>query len=85
MAGTGTLLAKLETEFLPHDIDETGAPTASYYGFLNRSGAWYIIRITNSEQTIRYATQANEDGADYVTAWTNRASLTYTYLSSLNI
>jgi hypothetical protein len=84
MSGTGSALAKLEKEFLIHDLDESGDP--AYYGFLNRSGQWYIIEAT-SETTFRYASQESVGSSNraYTDAWTNRASLSYDYLSNINI
>jgi len=54
------------------DVDESVDP--KYYGFLDASGAWYILQNT-SGTSFRYVMGI----ADYTTSWTNRASLTYDY------
>lgn len=53
------------------DMDDAGDP--SYYGYVNRDGAWYILRINSAEKTFRYS--ANRFG--YTTNWTNRNYLVY--------
>lgn len=55
------------------DLDEAGA--TKYYGFLSRSGAWYIMR--SNDVAYRYT----RGSSDYVTNWTNRESLTYDYIN----
>lgn len=54
------------------DVDESADP--KYYGFLEVSGKWYIMRNT-SDQSFRYVT----GDSGYVLNWTNRASLAYDY------
>jgi hypothetical protein len=46
-----------------------------YAGSVARDGRWRILRLVNDSE-IRYATGTT----DYLTNWTNRASLTYGYL-----
>lgn len=53
------------------DIDGAGA--TKYYGFVSRSGAWYIQEVTDT--TIRYT----KGTSGYVAAFTGRAGLTYDY------
>ena len=57
--------------YVASDIDESGA--TKYYGFLSRSGAWYIQEVTDT--TIRYA----KGVSGYVAGFTGRAGLTYDY------
>lgn len=58
--------------FLICDLD-SGTP--SYYGYQTTAGGWVIKRLDEGAGTMRYAFGSG----DYQTAWTNRASLTYTH------
>lgn len=55
----------------PSDWDDTGDP--SYYGFLDKDGAWYIMRMSDSEKSIRYV----KNRGDYTIYWGNRSYLEY--------
>jgi hypothetical protein len=77
----GSLLEKLKGEFLVHDVEED---TTSYYGFMNKDGAWYIIRNVG-DTTFRYATSGSTSGMSYTQAWTDRASLDYYYIDQVTI
>lgn len=57
------------------EFDDGVAANIKYYGFIDPEGHWYIIKNdpSGSAKTYRYAF----GGTDYVTNWTNRASLTY--------
>jgi len=57
------------------DIDESGV--TSYYGFLDKSGNWYIMEVTPT--TVRYVKGTEE----YATNWTDRAILLYDYFSAV--
>lgn len=46
----------------------------TYYGYLNKDGAWYILR-EDSSSNYRYS----KGSSSFSTNWTNRASLTYDY------
>lgn len=47
-----------------------------YYGYTNPSGEWQIRKVEASG--VSYATVLNNGGvADYVTAWSTKATLTY--------
>ncbi len=61
------------------DIDDDASP--NYYGFIEKSGAWYILKEDTSAKTYRYVGGRSA----YTTNWTNRASLTYTYFNAANI
>lgn len=63
--------------FLPHDIDESGDPR--YYGYANADGSWVIQEYNVASGTLRYATGKR----NYSTNYTNRASLSYDYLSEV--
>lgn len=54
------------------DMDD-GAAT-KYYGYVDRYGNWYIIKMTST--AVRYCA----DHEDYETNWGNRATLEYDYL-----
>lgn len=53
------------------DYEKTG--TYVYVGYESTGGAWYIYRRTIATNARLYATGAS----GYATAWTNRASQTY--------
>jgi hypothetical protein len=61
------------------DIDDDATP--NYYGFVDASGAWYIMKEDTTAKTYRYL----GGRSDYTTNWTNRASLTYTYFNLAHI
>ena len=48
--------------------------TYKYFGFQDASGNWYIMRKTIATNIFEYVAGASA----YATAWTNRASQTYT-------
>lgn len=54
-----------------HDIDETNG----YYGSMDTEGNWIIRKVTST--SVRYATGSE----NYETNWTNRASLSYSYIT----
>lgn len=55
------------------DIDETADP--SYYGFINKDGNYYILRINDGSGTVRYSAGTE----DYTTAWGNKPLESYDY------
>jgi len=82
--GTGTIAIKDSSgtkidpaEKSPTDgfqISQIDDSTPGYYGFMNKSGAWYIQK-ENSNGDYRYTKGASS----FSTNWTSRASLTYDY------
>jgi hypothetical protein len=70
-----TLLASIEYHFDPLAkfgigfMDDTSA--TSYYGYQERAGAWYVMRISNGS-FLYYGNSANFD-----TGWGSRATLSY--------
>lgn len=52
------------------DLDDVTMP--SYYGFVNKDGAWYITR-ESANGSYRYT----RGSSDYVTAWNTRTLLVY--------
>ncbi len=63
--------------YQPADIDDASDP--KYYGFVRKTGHWYILKEENN--TYRYVVGAptHDGGPTYPDAWTNRANLTYKY------
>lgn len=57
-------------------IDDTSYPY--YYGYVNASGAWYIMS-EDSSSNFRYT----KGSSNFSTSWTARASLTYDYFDSV--
>lgn len=59
------------------DLDES--TTSKYYGFVNKSGSWYIMKNDTTTNTFRYT----KGSSAYPTNWTGRASLTYDYFNNV--
>ncbi len=66
------------------EIDDAG--TTFYYGFVDKAGAWYIIKEndTTGDLSYLYATPANNPTeTDFADAWADRATtLTYQQFDS---
>jgi len=60
------------TSYAISDIESTA--TYKYFGFQAASASWYIMRKTIATKKFEYVAGASA----YSTAWTNRASQTYT-------
>lgn len=58
------------------EIDDSTFP--AYYGFVHKTGAWYIAREANTG-AYRYV----KGGSGFSTNWTNRASLSYDYFDNV--
>lgn len=58
------------------EVDDSSTP--SYYGFLHKTGAWYITK-EDSAGSYRYAKGASL----FSTGWTGRALLTYDYFDNV--
>lgn len=61
-----------------NQVDETSDPPYSYYGFSNKTGAWFIMRETTSgvdEGQYRY----RKGSSDFPTGWSNRTTSPGTY------
>ncbi|MEK7526441.1 MAG: hypothetical protein AAB546_03100 [Patescibacteria group bacterium] len=61
-----------------YEITQVDDSTPSYYGYLNKSGAWFITR-EEASGAYRYT----KGTSDFATNWTNRASLTYDYFDNI--
>lgn len=59
------------------EIDEEA--TASYYGFVNKDGAWLIMKENRNESSFRYV----KDNSDFPVNWKNRKNLKYDYFYKL--
>ena len=60
--------------------DEDGSEPA-YYGYLSKTGTWYIMQATTSGNVVSYRFYKGD--TDYTTNWTNRASLGYGYFNAI--
>lgn len=58
------------------EVDDSG--TTSYYGFVHKTGAWYITK-EDSAGAFRYAKGAS----DFATGWSDRTTLTYDYFDNV--
>ena len=64
-----------------YDASVTGfAGDYEYFGYLNTLGKWIIQRHQITTGAYRYI----NGSSDYVTAWTNKASLSYDYYTTLS-
>jgi hypothetical protein len=61
------------------EVDDSGVD--SYYGFVNKDGAWYIQKEL-STGAYRYVKGSN-DFTNAVTGWPNRTNLTYNYFDQV--
>jgi hypothetical protein len=57
-------------------VDDSVTP--SYYGFVHKTGAWYITK-EDATGAYRYAKGAS----DFATSWTGRTSLSYDYFDAV--
>lgn len=65
--------------YLQSDTDTSNA-TTQYYGFLNTSGAWYILQTVNSANVMTFRYVAGGGGlTTYSSSWSNRSTLSYDY------
>lgn len=58
------------------EIDDSGVP--SYYGFIHKSGSWYIAR-EEANGSYRYA----NGGSNFTSGWSGRVGLTYDYFDNV--
>lgn len=62
-----------------YTIAQIDDASPSYYGYLNKNGAWFILKEDSSAGTYRYI----KGSSSFATNWTNRASLTYDYFDAV--
>lgn len=56
-----------------------GDANTRYFGYLHRSGEWYIMRQVRSGTTVAYRFVKGASG--YTTAWGGREALIYDYIN----
>jgi hypothetical protein len=62
------------------DLDTSGDPM--YFGYVDQSGNWYIMKLSPSSGIARYCKGSGGTIA-YTSAWTARATQTYDYYSNV--
>jgi hypothetical protein len=72
ISGTVVAFAKSTEQYAINNKESTA--TYKYFGFQKSDGGWYIMRKTIATNIFEYVAGASA----YSTAWTNRASQTYT-------
>ena len=58
-----------------YQISDREAGATSYFGFLNKDGAWYIQKEVQAGAEVNTTYASGTSG--YATAWTNRATQSY--------
>lgn len=78
VAGALDFVADIEVREVGYQIsDKDDDASPNYYGFLDASGAWYIMKETILAGNDSYRYVKGDSG--YSTAWTNRVSQSYDY------
>lgn len=62
-----------------YKISEIDEGPVSYYGFINKDGAWLIMREDSNESNFRYA----KGDSNFPNNWSNRENLRYDYFYNL--
>jgi hypothetical protein len=74
-------------KYFPSRIDDTSNP--KYYGFLSRGGKWYIMKenLDTGITSYTYFTLPldKQTTPDFLTSWTDRATLTFVEASTVKI
>jgi len=75
----------INSDYLTNDLDDYSETNITYVGQEKKDGTWLILKIDeNTGTVIRGASQKNNSSySSYSNAWTNRTSLTYTYLKDV--
>lgn len=60
-----------------YNISQVDDSAPAYYGFVDKSGNWYIMKEDDTTGNFRYS----KGTSGFSTNWTNRASLTYDYFN----
>lgn len=76
-AGAGDSLAQSPVGYRIAEIDDTGI--VAYYGFVDTSGAWFIMKEDSSTGSFRYA----KGESQFPRSWTKREGLDYDYYHNL--
>jgi len=72
------------SELFVHDMDDT--LDTKYYGYLAIDGRWIIRKIVTATGVVRFAggcTDTSGSSSGYTTAWTDRAALSYGYITGV--
>lgn len=62
-----------------YKIAEINEGALTYYGFINKDGAWLIMRQDTNENSFRYA----KGNSNFPASWQNRENLRYDYYYNL--
>ena len=62
-----------------YSISDIENGTISFYGFISKDGAWYIMRLDTNTGAFRYT----KDKSNFRANWTNRANLKYDFFDSI--
>jgi len=62
-----------------YNISEIDDNIIAYYGFINKDGAWYILRADTAKGSFRYA----KDNTNFSANWSNREKLNYDYYNNV--
>lgn len=60
-------------------IAEIEGDIVSFYGFVNKNGDWYVLRVDTVAGSFRYA----KGNKDFPLAWQNRETLEYGYFNDI--
>lgn len=63
------------------ELDDAGTP--AFYGFVNKSGAWYIMKEDSGATPYYSYTKGSSDFTNATTGWPNRTNLSYDYFSNV--
>lgn len=67
-----------------YSIAEIDDSLTSFYGFINKYGAWYVMRKDPDTDSFRYTTFRYTRGdSNFSSNWTNREKLKYDYFSNV--
>jgi hypothetical protein len=64
------------SKYIISDMDTSADP--NYFGYVDKSGAWYIMKLSESTGEMRYAKGAS----GYAAAWAAKAAQSYDYFSA---
>jgi hypothetical protein len=62
-----------------YSISEIEDDMISYYGFTNKDGAWFIMRVDNETSSLRYL----KGDTDFPSNWTKRKEFSYDYFHNV--
>lgn len=62
-----------------YTISQMDENTISFYGFTDKSGGWYIMKVNTETGAFRYA----KGESDFAGSWNNRENMTYGYFNDV--